>query len=192
MFLETEPAFPYCNWSIKMDRIIWVGSTSVDIGQAYVNNWQRLGRLPFRVYVKSGNSLKQKHILSSASKRKISARKLKKKTKKIYGCKYDLHQFWRQAQQYLVTLVRNIHFLLQKIGQCNIIWYFFYFLFFFWGLMGTTQRPRYTPYLKWEYAQGPRTWKLKRPFFICYQWYYITVGFLGLLGKSQRAVVHFA
>ena len=58
-----------------MDNIIWFGSTSVDIGPAYVNNWERLGRLPFQVYVKVGNSLKQKHILLLASKRKISARK---------------------------------------------------------------------------------------------------------------------
>ena len=47
VFLETEAAFPYCNWSIKMDRIIWVGSTSVDIGPACVNNWQELGHLCF-------------------------------------------------------------------------------------------------------------------------------------------------
>ena len=32
MFLEKEAAFLYCNWSIKMARIIWFGSTSVDIG----------------------------------------------------------------------------------------------------------------------------------------------------------------
>ena len=38
MFLETEALFPCHNWSIKMDRIIWFGSTSVDIGSAYVNN----------------------------------------------------------------------------------------------------------------------------------------------------------
>ena len=43
-FLETEAAFPYCNWSIKMARIIWFGSRSVDIGPAYVNNWKRLGK----------------------------------------------------------------------------------------------------------------------------------------------------
>ena len=47
MFLETEAAFPYCNWSIKMSRIIWFGSTSAEIGQAYVNSWQRYGCLPF-------------------------------------------------------------------------------------------------------------------------------------------------
>ena len=49
MFLETEAAFPYCNWSINIARIICFGSTSVDIGPAYVNNWQRLDRLPFWV-----------------------------------------------------------------------------------------------------------------------------------------------
>ena len=27
----------------------------LDIGPAYVNNWQRLGRLPFRVFVRVGN-----------------------------------------------------------------------------------------------------------------------------------------
>ena len=32
-------AFFYCNWSIKMARVIWFGSRSVDIGPAYVNNW---------------------------------------------------------------------------------------------------------------------------------------------------------
>ena len=46
----------YCNWSIKMARIIGFGSTSV------VNSWQRLGLLPFWVYVKVGYSFKQKHI----------------------------------------------------------------------------------------------------------------------------------
>ena len=44
MFLETESAYPYCNWSIKMVRIIWLGPTSVDIGPAYVNHFKRLGR----------------------------------------------------------------------------------------------------------------------------------------------------
>ena len=34
MFLGTEATFPYCNWSIKMARIIGFGSTSV------VNSWQ--------------------------------------------------------------------------------------------------------------------------------------------------------
>ena len=47
MFPETEAAYPYCNWSIKMPRTIWVGSTSVDIGPAYVNNWKMLGHFPF-------------------------------------------------------------------------------------------------------------------------------------------------
>ena len=60
MFLETEASFHYCNWSIKMARIIWSVSTSVDIYPAYVNNWQRLGRLPFWVYVEAGNFVKQK------------------------------------------------------------------------------------------------------------------------------------
>ena len=41
IFLETEATFPYCNWSIKIARIIGFGSTSV------VNSWQRLGCLPF-------------------------------------------------------------------------------------------------------------------------------------------------
>ena len=42
MFLETEAAFPYYNWSIKMARIIWFGLTSVEIvGLALVNSWQR-------------------------------------------------------------------------------------------------------------------------------------------------------
>ena len=31
MFLEAEATFPFCNWSIKMARIIWFGWTSVDI-----------------------------------------------------------------------------------------------------------------------------------------------------------------
>ena len=29
MFLETEGAFPYCNWLIKMARVLWPGLTSV-------------------------------------------------------------------------------------------------------------------------------------------------------------------
>ena len=32
MFLETDVAFPYCNWSIKMAIIIWLDSISVDTG----------------------------------------------------------------------------------------------------------------------------------------------------------------
>ena len=47
MFLETEAAFPYCNWSIKMSRTIWFGSTSGVKGPAYENNWQGLGHLSF-------------------------------------------------------------------------------------------------------------------------------------------------
>ena len=47
MFQETEAAFPYCKWSIKISRIIWFGSTSVDIGPAYLNNWKRLGHISF-------------------------------------------------------------------------------------------------------------------------------------------------
>ena len=31
IFLETETALPYCIWSIKIVRIIWFGTTSVDI-----------------------------------------------------------------------------------------------------------------------------------------------------------------
>ena len=80
IFLETEAAFPYCNWSIKMTRITWFGSTSVYIGPAYVNSWQRLGHLPFLIYVKLGNSFKQKHILLLASKRKC-----RKKNSKFVG-----------------------------------------------------------------------------------------------------------
>ena len=86
MFLETEAAFPYCNWSLKMTRNIWFGLTSVDIGQAYVNNWKRLGLLPFWVYVKLGKFLKLKYILYLASKRKISVRKKEKKMVFISIC----------------------------------------------------------------------------------------------------------
>ena len=100
MFKETEADFIYCNWLIKMARIIWFGSTSVDIGPAYVNNWKRLGCLLFWVYVKFGNSLKQKCILYLASKQKISARKYFQKC----WCKYGLHQYLPQAQQQLVPL----------------------------------------------------------------------------------------
>ena len=57
-----------------MAMIVWFVLTSVDTGPAYINNWNRLHRLPFRAYVKVGNSLKQKHILLCASKRQISAR----------------------------------------------------------------------------------------------------------------------
>ena len=42
MILDTEAAIPYCNWSIKMDKIIWFGSTSMNIGPAHGNNWHRL------------------------------------------------------------------------------------------------------------------------------------------------------
>ena len=72
MFLETEASFPYCNWSIKIARIVGFGSTSV------VNSWQRLG-LPFWVYVKVGYLFKPKYILKLPSKRKISAKKNQKR-----------------------------------------------------------------------------------------------------------------
>ena len=71
--LETEAAFPYCNWSTKVAWIFWFGSTSVELGPAYVNNWQMLGRLPFQVYLKVVNYLKQKSIIFLASKIKIFA-----------------------------------------------------------------------------------------------------------------------
>ena len=54
IFLQTEATFPYCNCLIKMARIVEFGSTSV------VNSRQRLGCLPFWVYVKVGYSFKQK------------------------------------------------------------------------------------------------------------------------------------
>jgi hypothetical protein len=53
----------------------WFGSTSINMDLAHVNNWQRLSPLPFKVYVKIRNFLKQKRILSLASKRKTSVRK---------------------------------------------------------------------------------------------------------------------
>ena len=37
-FLESEAAFPYCNWS--MDLRYWMGYSNVDIVAEYVNNWQ--------------------------------------------------------------------------------------------------------------------------------------------------------
>ena len=69
VLLETRAAFAYCNWSMEMGRIFWVGSASVDKGPPYVNNLKRLGSLSFWVYVKMGNSLKQKHILLLATKK---------------------------------------------------------------------------------------------------------------------------
>ena len=72
MFLDTEAAFPYCNWSIKMARIIWFGSTSVDIGPSYKNNWQRLGRLPkglnFLFILTDNSILKQTSIPCSCAR----------------------------------------------------------------------------------------------------------------------------
>ena len=38
---QTDVPLPDCDWSIKMPSIICFGSTSVDIGAAYVNNWER-------------------------------------------------------------------------------------------------------------------------------------------------------
>ena len=90
---------PCHNWSIKMARIIWFGSTSVDIGPAYINSCQRLGRLCFWVSVKVRNSLKLKHILSIASKRQISAIFFFK-----VGYKYGLYHYLPQAQRYIVPL----------------------------------------------------------------------------------------
>ena len=60
-----EAAFPYCGLSIRKSRIIQFGSTGVHIGEV-------TGRfkvvLFFYVYVKVGNSQKQKYILQLASK----------------------------------------------------------------------------------------------------------------------------
>ena len=78
MFLETEATFPYYNWSIKMARIIGFCSTSV------VNSSQRIGCLPFWVYVKVEYSFEQKHILKLASKRKISAKKNQKRLPQVW------------------------------------------------------------------------------------------------------------
>ena len=52
-----------------------MGSRNVYKGPAYATNWQRLGRLPFRVFIKGENSRKEKPILSFASKRKICQKK---------------------------------------------------------------------------------------------------------------------
>ena len=54
IFLATEVAFSYNIWSTKIASIIWFGSSCVDRGPAYLNNWHRLGALPFWVYIKVG------------------------------------------------------------------------------------------------------------------------------------------
>ena len=75
--------------------------TSVDIGPAYVNYWQRLDCLQFRVYVKVGNSLEQnkKHSFVSIKKKNICQ---KKNLKFCY--KHGLHQYLPHAQGYLFPL----------------------------------------------------------------------------------------
>ena len=78
---------PYCNWSIKMARIIGLGSTSV------VNSWQS----------QVGYFFKQKHVLQFASKWKISA---KKKSKNIAASMVCI-SICPQAQQYPFSLQRR-------------------------------------------------------------------------------------
>ena len=72
-FLETEAAFLCCNWLIKMARIIWFGSTSVDIDLEKVRSSLFLRLCKNRKFLK--------HNLLLASKRKLSSRK---KFKKIW------------------------------------------------------------------------------------------------------------
>ena len=72
MFLKTEATFPYCNCSIKLARSIGFGSTSV------VNRWQRLGCLPFWVYVKVGYSFKKTYTLVSIKKKYLQKKILKR------------------------------------------------------------------------------------------------------------------
>ena len=96
MFLETEASFPYCNWSTKVARIIWLGSTSVQ----HVNNWQRSGRLPFLSLCKSRKFLETKTNSFISIKKKIIC---KKKFTNIW-CKYGLHKYLPQAQQHLPPL----------------------------------------------------------------------------------------
>ena len=57
MILDAEDAFPYCDWSIKMNKIIWFSSMSVDLGTVYGNNWHRLSLLPYLVYVRIGKKI---------------------------------------------------------------------------------------------------------------------------------------
>ena len=74
MFLETEAAFPYCNWSIKMARIIWFGSKSVDIGPAYVE----VSLSAFFSLCKSRKFLKtKKYSYVSIKKKNICKKKFK-------------------------------------------------------------------------------------------------------------------
>ena len=75
MFLETEASFPYCNWSIKMAGIIWLGSTSVH----HVNNWHRLSRLPFLSLCKSRKFLETKTYFFISIKKKTICKKKSKK-----------------------------------------------------------------------------------------------------------------
>ena len=102
MFVETEASFPYCNWSTKMAVIIWLGSTSVQL----VNNWQRIGRLPFLSFCKSRKFIETKTYSFISIKKKIIC---KKNFKNIW-CKYGLHKYLPQAQQHLPPLSCTLTF----------------------------------------------------------------------------------
>ena len=67
MFLETEAAFPYCN---------------------FIYLFIVIGCLPF-LSLFIGNTLKKNILISKIC------------------CKFGLHQYWRQAQQYFVTLISD-------------------------------------------------------------------------------------
>ena len=69
MFLETEAAFPYCN---------------------FIYLFIVIGCLPF-LSLFIGNTLKKNILISKIC------------------CKFGLHQYWRQAQQYLVPLFDVYH-----------------------------------------------------------------------------------
>ena len=109
--------FPDFNWSIKSlatfglarQVLIWVQHMKIT-GRGKVV-------FIFWVYVKVGNSWKQKYILSLASKWKISARK---KIEKI-SFKYGLHQHLCNEPQTLQPLVLEMQHVPPILKSLNLV-----------------------------------------------------------------------
>ena len=75
VFLEIEAAFPYCDWSIKKSRIIWLALTSVHIGKVRENNWHMKGCPCFLSLCKSWKFLKTKTYSFVSIKMKYMSKK---------------------------------------------------------------------------------------------------------------------
>ena len=112
-YTEMSPKLKcYQNWNViklKCHKNWNVTKTEMSPKLKCHQNWNIIKK-HFWFYVKAGNSQKQKHILLSASKWKLSA---SKKIKKVMH-KYGLHRYLRKAQhdvQSLWWIVKSFFFL---------------------------------------------------------------------------------